>query len=401
MLPAGAWLIWAGLFAGQAARAQAPDMEELWRVIQQQQAEIAELKSRLTETDARVEAAGAMLEDRENVGGHGAGDERTRIGGYGELHYNNLDSKDEVDFHRFVLFFGHEFTDSVRLFSELELEHAFSGDGEPGEVELEQAFIEMDLGENHRARAGVQLLPVGILNEIHEPNTFYGVERNPVEKDIIPATWWEAALSLNGELAPGWGYDLMLSSGLETPVTGASAFKVRSGRNKVAAAAAGDGAVSGRLKYTGLAGIELGAAFQRQVDVTQGVMDIDASLFEAHIDARKGPFGLRGLWAGWWLDDGPAGTGPAATGRDEQNGWYVEPSYRFESLGTLPGQAGVFVRYNEWDNNAGVSGATEKSQLDIGVNWWLHENVVFKFDYQNQMDSIDDDGFNLGMGYMF
>jgi hypothetical protein len=29
-----------------------------------------------------------------------AGDGATHIGGYGELHYNSLDSKDEIDFHR-------------------------------------------------------------------------------------------------------------------------------------------------------------------------------------------------------------------------------------------------------------------------------------------------------------
>ena len=83
------------------------------------------------------------------------------IGGYGELHYNNLSGengasdKEEIDFHRFVLYFGYDFSDTVRFSSELELEHSLSGDGKPGEVELEQAFIDFDLSDSHTARAGL------------------------------------------------------------------------------------------------------------------------------------------------------------------------------------------------------------------------------------------------------
>ena len=55
---------------------------------------------------------------------------------------------------------------------------ADSGGGTPGEVELEQAYLEFDLNSGLHSRAGVFLLPVGILNETHEPPTFY--ELNPV-----------------------------------------------------------------------------------------------------------------------------------------------------------------------------------------------------------------------------
>ena len=83
----------------------------------------------------------------------------------------------------------------MRFFSEFELEHSLvkdtqEGEEAPGEVELEQAFIEYDFDQRNTARAGVFLLPIGILNETHEPPTFYGVERNTVENVIIPTTWW-------------------------------------------------------------------------------------------------------------------------------------------------------------------------------------------------------------------
>jgi hypothetical protein len=159
------------------------------------------------------------------------------------LHYNNLSGKggasdkDEIDFHRFVLFFGHEFNDDIRFFSELEVEHSIAGEGKSGEVELEQAYIDFDLNDNHTARAGLFLLPVGIINETHEPPTFYGTERNPIEKNIIPATWWAAGAGLHGQLGSGFSYDAYLHSGLNATKTDSvtkivSYSSIRSGRQK-------------------------------------------------------------------------------------------------------------------------------------------------------------------------
>ena len=196
--------------------------------------------------------------------------ERTSIGGYGELHYEG-GSRDQLDFHRFVLFIGHEFTSRIRFFSEIELEHAWSGEGRPGEVELEQAYVQIDLSDQHRLNAGIMLIPSGFLNEIHEPPTFFGVERNPVETNIIPTTWWEGGIGLSGNFgASGIAYNLMYTSGLRTPLTGANAFLLRSGRQKTGNAIAKAGAVTGELTYTGIAGLELAASGHYEFDVTQG-----------------------------------------------------------------------------------------------------------------------------------
>ncbi len=401
------------------AAAEVPSMAEMWSIIQQQQATIAELRQRLeqaearvAETDEKVEAATDAIESgavRSDTAVAAAGISRTSIGGYGELHYSNLANDrtgkdtDEVDFHRFVLFFGHEFSDDVRFFSELEVEHAVSGDqgAAPGAVELEQAWVELDLSANHHLRAGADLLPVGIVNPTHEPDTFFGVERDPVETNIIPTTWWAAGLGAYGEIAPGWNYDIVLHSGLATPTTGANAFLIRKGRQQVARAKASDGALTGRLRYTGMPGLELAVSGQYQSDLTQGALATSATLLEAHIDWRRGPFGLRALYARWDLEAGPALTGAAALGRDQQMGYYVEPSYRFAAPGRLPGEIGVFGRYSDWDNEAGNAAATARRQYTVGMNWWPQEHVVFKFDYQQQDGAAHDDGFNLGLGYQF
>jgi len=184
----------AGLVLGlctTTVAAATPTPEEMWAIIQQQQAEIARLQQQVAqadeeikETTVKVDATANMVEEGMITGGQSLASswvERTQIGSYGEMHYNNLEDqngdngdgdKDELDFHRFVFFLGHDFSDTTRMFSEVELEHSLSGDGKNGEVELEQAYIEHDLGRATRVKAGLFLLPVGILNQTHEPDTF-------------------------------------------------------------------------------------------------------------------------------------------------------------------------------------------------------------------------------------
>ena len=332
----------------------------------------------------------------------------TTVGGYGELHYNNLSNgagtdKKVLDLHRFVIFVNHEFNDDIRFFSEFEIEHAFISDNNdadgtdgtsPGEIEVEQAFIQFDIGENSKIDAGVFLIPVGILNETHEPPTFYGVERNPVEKNIIPVTWWEGGTMLSGHYDSGISYDLALTSGLSVEADQANKNYLlpRSGRQKTANSKANNLAATARLKYTGVRGLELAGTVQVQDDMTQDSSDnIDgATLVEAHARWNIADFTLTGLYGRWDID----GADALAAQKDIQDGAYIEASYKIHP------KFGIFVRQNEWDN--GGAGDTSESQTDVGFNYWPHENVVIKADYQAQNDIAGNfDGFNLGLGYQF
>ena len=395
-------LIAASLMAAGVATA-APSNDELYSMIQQLKAENAALKNQVDASDQAVEAVVVQAEAMASSNPFAAGN--VSIGGYGELHYNNLDDqngtkdKDAVDFHRFVLFFGHEFSDDLRFFSELEIEHSLAGEGKPGEVELEQAYIQYDMSDHSTVTGGLFLMPVGIINETHEPDSFYGTERNPVEKNIIPATWWEAGLMFSGDLAPGLRYDVAVTSGLDVSKKGTkTSFKIRDGRQKVAKAQANDLAYTGRIKWTAMPGVTLAATMQYQDNITQGNIaeSEEATLFETHAVIEQGNFGLRALYATWDLE----GDAPKATGYDEQTGWYVEPSYRISQ------NLGVFARYSEWDNQAGLSSVkSEMEQIDVGVNWWPHKNVVVKVDYQIQdaekATGTELDGMNIGIGYSF
>ena len=360
------------------------------------------LKDQVKQTEQKVEATGNQMDRIASQGG--ASNTATSIGGYGELHLNKLKNrkaggtnKDELDLHRFVLFMGHQFDDSTRFFSELEVEHGLTKDtaaGSSGVVAVEQMYLDFSVSDAMSVKAGLMVMPAGIISETHEPPTFYGVERNPVETNIIPTTWREGGIAVTARLANNITLDGMISSGLAT--TAAKNFAVRDGRLSGASAKAKEPAYTARLKWTGLPGIELATTLQRQTDITQSVEATAgaAMLYEAHAVLNKGAFGLRALYAAWSLD----GSGPKAVGADKQNGWYVEPAWKFTE------QWGVFARRSCWDNRAGDVADSRYSQTDLGVNFWPHANVVVKLDFQIQQapDGQDEyDGINLGLGYQF
>ncbi|MDD9824172.1 MAG: porin [Gammaproteobacteria bacterium] len=406
-------------------------VEELKRKLEQAEQRLEQMEEEVSDNAQALEAAAEAIEEAEE---QPSTLDNLHIGGYGELHYNNLSADDssrdkkQIDFHRFVLFFGYDYSDRLRFFSELELEHSLAGDEAPGEVELEQAFVEYDFDVRNTARAGLFLLPVGLLNETHEPPTFYGVERNVVENVIIPTTWWAGGAGYTHRMDNGISFDLALHEGLNMeksassrttfsiggtgpamggdPVTATTATsttlsgRIRSGRQKTAEAVAEDLAYTGRVKYTGMPGLELALSLQYQSDPTQGATPADdgsaidsAWLYESHVAFNRGPLGLRALYARWDLD----AEGPVKE-YDKQDGWYLEPSYKLNDA------LGVFARF------ADVSGGRSSDrfkQWTAGFSYWLNEDTVLKADYQSRdHDNSGDrgrdyDGFNLGVGYQF
>ena len=296
---------------------------------------------------------------------------KVNIGGYGELHYNALSQDDtdirELDFHRFVLFFGYEFSERARFVSELEIEHVIASAGNRGAVELEQAYIEIDLHERMRLQTGVLLMPVGIMNETHEPPTFYGTERPIIETTIIPTTWYSAGINFSHRLANGLRYDVMVSEGLKTEdpnsTTNAEPFNVKKGKQN--------------------------GQYQPDIDQSAEISYADAAtFFGGHAIYQLGDFTTRALYGRWDLD----GDAADKAGKALQDGGYLELSWRpLENWG-------FFARQSAWSQTKNIDG----TQTDIGINYWPHENIVFKADYQVQNDDAGNtDGFNLGMGYQF
>jgi hypothetical protein len=263
------------------------------------------------------------------------------------------------------------------------------------------------------------------MNETHEPATFYGVERNRIESRIIPTTYRVNGVKFAGQLGRGFSYDLGIHEGLFFESGHGGELAIRDSRQNGARAEMDGLGYTGRLRYTGMPGLELGLTLHYQSDMTQdastrgnigrdGVFDIfgnsvdelDGLLTEAHVVYQSGPWGLRALWAEWDIDNSIASVANSDSsnnglGREDQYGYYIEPSYRFNS------DFGAFYRFERTNeraaSNVGPANDSATSRSLVGVNYWLADNVVLKLDYQFEDDDKDRDldGYNIGIGWQF
>jgi hypothetical protein len=354
----------------------------------------------------------------------------TTLGGYGEINYNNYkDSsrRDEFDLQRFILFVGHKFNDRTRLFSEIEFEHAVTkgGDSKSGEVAMEQAFIEYDLTQTGTAalRTGLMLLPVGIINEYHEPPTFYGVERNEVETRILPSTWRELGVSFRGNVVNGLEYNTGISTTPDASLFTNASAGFRSMRQQGSRVTANDFGYFAGLNYRGIPGFLLGGSVftgntaqdgQGRGSNPSALQGVDANLTVWDLHARYSTRGwnLRALYSQGSLADTaainaaaglPAGSNDAAP--ESFSGWFVEAAYHIYRRGDL--DIVPFVRYEDYNTQESVAtGFTvdplnDEDVVTAGLSFYVDPQVVFKFDVQDYGTDDTKDRFNVGLGWMF
>lgn len=286
-------------------------------------------------------------------------------------------------------------------------------------MELEQAFLDFQISEQLKIpinlRAGILLVPVGIINEYHEPPVFYGVERPDVDKNIIPTTWWEGGFGLYGNIISGLDYKLYLVSTPDAAGFSASSG-IRGGRQKVSEAKFEDLALTGRLEFTGLPRLKEGTSFFWG-DTSQngpGLGDATVTLWEAAAQYSVWNFDFRGIYTLIDVDD--ADKISAVTGEtigESMFGWYVEGAFRFLSL-LFPDtdqEMAIFTRFEKYNTQdevpAGFSAdpANDVEVMQVGLDYKPHPNVVIKLDYQNRdnasLTKEAEDQFNIGIGYMF
>ncbi|MGZ5179960.1 MAG: hypothetical protein ACXWC2_05755, partial [Ramlibacter sp.] len=229
--------------------------------------------------------------------------------GYGELSYTRPRrdaAATQATAGRGVFGFAYRFDERTRMAAELEVENAVASASDQGEVAFEQLFIEHDLKPSLSARAGLFLMPVGYMNETHEPTRYFGVRRNLVETAIIPTTWRELGVGLRGTTDAGlrWdagvvtGFDLTKwdatsPEGLESPLGSIH----QEGQLAKARTLAGYAAAN----YNGIPGWNFGGsayhggAGQKQPGFAAG--DATVSLAEAHVRWQPGRWDLQALAA--------------------------------------------------------------------------------------------------------
>jgi len=349
------------------------------------------------------------------------------IGGYGEMLYQNFAArrddgvasgkKDELDFLRGVLYFGYKWNDDWLFNSEIEWEHAKAGEGQRGEVSVEFAYLERRIRRQVNARAGLLLVPMGFINELHEPTVYLGARRPGIEQAILPTTWRENGVGLFGEVGP-LTYRTYLMNGLEAERFAAGG--IRSARQNGAKAAAEDLAWVGRIDWTAIPGFVAGVSGYIG-DSAQGLADargelaVDTRLLEVHAEWRGAGFQVRGLWVEGALggvarlNQALALTGNRSVG-EKFGGTYLEAGY--DVLGRVAGNRQSLVPFARWESydtqRAVPSGftrsrANEVETLTVGVNWQPIEQVILKADWQDVKNGAGTgvDQFNLALGYIF
>ncbi len=352
-------------------------------------------------------APGAWAEDEERG--------KLQFHGYGDMHYNNprIDTMSsgagkELDFHRFVLGWEYEFTEDLRVEGELDYEHAAK------ELELEEAYLEYDVLPTLALRVGTLLIPVGPLNENHQPPLYYSVERPYVERYIIPTTWQENGAGVAGQAGERLNYRAYVTAGLDaTRITSLGGLHDVS--SKGSESKADDLAGAGRLEYAPARGVTLagsgyyGGADQR----TPGLGKVTISIVSADARFRRAGFDLRGVFDRVHVDG--AARVSALVGQtvgQVMQGWYAEAAYdllRRDRTGSAGRSLVFFGRHEELDTNEEpppgfpADPAADRKVTTAGVSYYPIEKVVFKADFEHWKDDADArlNRVNLGAAFMF
>ncbi len=336
----------------------------------------------------------------------------------------------EFDFLRAILYLGYKWNDRFLFNSEIEFEHASTD--KSGVVSVEFAYIDFLYRPKINFRGGMVLIPVGFLNELHEPTVFYGVTRPQVERVIIPTTWRENGGGVFGDIGP-FTYRSYVVAGL-TSSGFSSSSGLRGGRQKGSKSIAEDFGWTGRLDLTGYPGFLVGGSFFVG-DSGQGETSLTGSpgspgspgstgtkiggrvsLFDIHGQYNYRGLQLRGLYVMGRIGDaalinqslGLAGTSSIGS---ELWGWYLEGAYEFVGLGKVGAAWALtpFIRYEDYDTQAEVPAGflrnpvNNRSVTTFGLEVEPIYSVVLKLDFQNFRNRAGTgiNQWNFGIGYQF
>ena len=344
--------------------------------------------------------------------------------GYGEVNYNRPvrnASGAQTDLRRAVIGIQHRFDEKTKVVAEFEWEHGVVSAEDQGESEIEQLYVEREFNNGLRGKAGLFLMPVGLLNQNHEPTAYYGVERNFVETAIIPTTWREAGVGLSGEFGDGFTWDTGLTTGFDLTKWDPASTE---GRESPLGAIHQEGqlaksrnlAVHGALNWRGVPGLLVGGsvftgeAGHKTPDFAGN--DARVTMAELHTRYTPGAWDLSALWAYGRISNTEAlnatFVGNPTPVPSSFAGWYLQAAYklwqnadyaltpfaRFESFNTAR-------TYAQVPAGLGVPTSPYERVGTVGANLMIGQGVVLKADYQKFREDKTLDRLNLGVGFAY
>lgn len=343
--------------------------------------------------------------------------------GYGEMLAENFARENEsgaagapttrIDFLRAVLYTGYRFNDRFLFNSEIEVEHG-------NEIFVEFAYVDYKATDNLTVRGGLLLLPLGLVNEFHEPNVFLGARRPETEQRILPSTWRENGAGIVGSLG------MVNFRAYATNGFNGAAFRangLRGGRQRGISARAANMAFSGRVDVTPLPGVFAGVGVysggsgQEQVTFNGNALDMQTTIAEVHGQAQIRGFDVRGLFAHATVDDaadaslalGPTVLGANTAIAEAMQGGYIQVGYNVLSQFRSDLAVTPYVRFERVDTQHRVpTGFTRALAQDgefktFGVDFKPIPNVVIKPEYQwiTNAAGTGRNQFNVNLGYSF
>ena len=372
-----------------------------------------------------------------------AGAGTTTIGGYGQMDLkftrvgfgNDFDGRANI--RRVVLLVGHDWTDAIRSYVELEWENGVACSSCQGVAEVEQAYVDANLlGPNLKLRAGLILVPMGIINRWHEPPVFFSVDRPSFDQSIIPSTWRELGIGLVGRFKEIWHGELYFMTGLDPTHLGPDG--IVGGRTSGVLTPVRDGALVGRVEVEPWLGLVAGlSGYASDMAPNGAFYDANKARISPHFPlygwaldarARRAGFELRLVAAQFFMPrSGALMETYSATGAHYYNplssdanggpvpnrtqGGYVELGYDVLRLAfpTTSAQLLAFGRAEYYNTQAAVpfpyqpNGKFDVNELTLGLSFLPIRQVVFKSDFQlrDRKFGLDEMQINFGMGWLF
>lgn len=427
------------LLLATPALAEAPSNEELARRVDALTREIESLRlGAVADTappprNGLAPGAGRVYGVRQGVS----------IGGYGEVLLQKFGGEREngqpsgllprLDVPRVIAYLGYKFSDDLLFNSEIEWEHTgisdevevevdtTSGEGKgelSGEVKLEFGYLDWMRGRALGLRAGLLLVPVGLLNEQHEPPVYFGTRRPELERNVLPATWSAIGAGIHGEHASGLAWRLYVVEGLDASRFSAPSA-VRGGRQSGSQSLATHASLTGRLDWQ-VAGALVGGSFftgnawqRAQPGGTN--LSPTVTLLDAHATWQGAGLVARAVVVSGTLSDaGPLSDALGLTGASRLGkrfgGFRVEAGYDllpWISPGTRYALS-PYARFERYDTQDEVPGgaenpANERTTITAGLEFRPHPNVAVKADRESRRNQAETEtsSWNVALGYLF
>lgn len=321
---------------------------------------------------------------------------RLTIGGYGEAVYSHHFYSDNVfryshadrykdtpgygrvDIPHAVIMLGYDFGRGWSVGTEIEFEHGGveaaveketeeTGEFEQeiergGEVALEQFWVQKSFGKHLNIRAGHIVVPVGMTNNNHTPNMFFGVYRPEGENTIMPCTWHETGVSVWGR-AGAFRYEVQLLPSLNSNLFNDAGWVHNGSASPYEFRPANGISSAARVDWTGIDGLRLslsgyvGNSFSN--DITTTVYSETSRYYGAKGTVIIGAFDF--AYRNRWLtvrgnaDYGHLGDAALISSRNKNQTTMTGNPYPHTTVGEVAWDAGIEAGVNllAWGNSRG------------------------------------------------